>query len=415
MLRVLLLASLSASCASPRAVPSLNTIAEQYVKLVLAVGVHDPAYVDMYYGPFEWLRTASDEHTSIPVIRERAVELLDLLHKQPKQKEDTARVRFLEAQVASLIHRADLLAGAHLSFDDESRGLFGITAPPFAESSASVAVAELDRRLPGAGPVAARLEAYSRRMAVPDDRLRTTVETALAACRARTAAHLSLPAGERIEVAYVHDQPWSAYATYAGGFRTRIEINVDLPRRPDQILDLMCHEGYPGHHTQYSLLEQRMVRARGWQEFQVLPLLSPASAWSEAAATAGVAVAFDAEDRRSFERDVLFPVAGISASEVERMSAVRRLTAELAPAGTEAARRYLDGRLTRADAVLWLERYAAMPRPQELLGFVDQFRSYVVGYTAGAADVRREIDRSPQADPAARWRAFERVILHKCL
>jgi hypothetical protein len=308
-----------------------------------------------------------------------------------------------------------LLAGAHLSFDDESRGLFGLTAPPFNESSTSAAVAELDRQLPGAGPVAARLEAYSRRMAVPDDRLKTTVETALAACRARTAAHLSLPAGERIEVAYVHDQPWSAYAKYEGGFRSRIDINLDLPKRPDQILDLMCHEGYPGHHTQYSLLEQRMVRARGWQEFQVLPLLSPASAWSEAAATAGVEVAFDAEDRRSFERDVLFPLAGVSASEVERMSAVRRLTAELAPAGTEAARRYLDGRLTRADAVLWLERYAAMPRPQELLGFVDQFRSYVVGYTAGAANVRREIDRSPQADPAARWRAFERVILHKCL
>jgi hypothetical protein len=56
-----------------------------------------------------------------------------------------------------------------------------------------------------------------------------------------------------------------------------------------------------------------------------------------------------------------------------------------------------------------------MPRPQELLGFVDQFRSYVVGYTAGAADVRRGIDRSAGAEPAARWRAFERVILHKCL
>jgi hypothetical protein len=412
MIRMLLLASLSVSCASPRVAPSVNALAEQYVKLVLAVGVHDPAYVDMYYGPFEWLRTASEERTPIPVIRERAVELLDLLHEPRK---DTARVRFLQEQVAALIQRADLLAGAHLSFDDESRGLFGITAPPFAESSMRMAVAELDRQLPGSGPVASRLEAYSRRMAVPDDRLKSAVETALAACRARTAAHLSLPEGERVEVAYVHDQPWSAYAKYEGGFRTRIDINVDLPRRPDQILDLMCHEGYPGHHTQYSLLEQRMVRARGWQEFQVLPLLSPASAWSEAAATAGVEVAFDAEDRRTFEREVLFPAAGVSASEVDRMSAVRHLTAELAAAGTEAARRYLDGRMTRADAVLWLERNAAMPRPQELLGFVDQFRSYVVGYTAGAASVRRDIDRAAEVEPAARWRAFERVILHKCL
>ena len=29
----------------------MNEIAERYVKLVLATGQHDPAYVDSYYGP----------------------------------------------------------------------------------------------------------------------------------------------------------------------------------------------------------------------------------------------------------------------------------------------------------------------------------------------------------------------------
>src|SRR5262245_40575637 len=33
---------------------SMNAIAESYVKLVLAVGQHDPAYVDAYYGPEAW-------------------------------------------------------------------------------------------------------------------------------------------------------------------------------------------------------------------------------------------------------------------------------------------------------------------------------------------------------------------------
>ena len=31
----------------------MNEIAERYVKLVLATGQHDPAYVDSYYGPPE--------------------------------------------------------------------------------------------------------------------------------------------------------------------------------------------------------------------------------------------------------------------------------------------------------------------------------------------------------------------------
>jgi hypothetical protein len=70
--------------------------------------------------------------------------------------------------------------------------------------------------------------------------------------------------------------------------------------------------------------------------------------------------------------------------------------------------------MSRADAVRWLERYGAMPRPLELLGFVDEFRTYVVGYTAGANGVRHAIDDASVSDETARWRALEQVILHKC-
>ncbi|MEE2635997.1 MAG: hypothetical protein VYE68_02035, partial [Acidobacteriota bacterium] len=34
--------------------PSMNELAERYVKLVLAVGQHDTDYVDAYYGPAHW-------------------------------------------------------------------------------------------------------------------------------------------------------------------------------------------------------------------------------------------------------------------------------------------------------------------------------------------------------------------------
>src|SRR6188472_2181628 len=35
-----------------------RTVAEQYVKLVLAVGQHDGDYVDAFYGPPEWRKEA---------------------------------------------------------------------------------------------------------------------------------------------------------------------------------------------------------------------------------------------------------------------------------------------------------------------------------------------------------------------
>jgi len=36
----------------------MNTLAERYVRLVLAVGQHDADYVDAYYGPPEWRKDA---------------------------------------------------------------------------------------------------------------------------------------------------------------------------------------------------------------------------------------------------------------------------------------------------------------------------------------------------------------------
>ena len=33
----------------------MDKIAESYVKLVLNVGLHDPDFVDAYYGPKEWI------------------------------------------------------------------------------------------------------------------------------------------------------------------------------------------------------------------------------------------------------------------------------------------------------------------------------------------------------------------------
>ena len=39
----------------------MNALAERYVKLVLALGQHDPDYVDAYYGPPEWRTRPSGE------------------------------------------------------------------------------------------------------------------------------------------------------------------------------------------------------------------------------------------------------------------------------------------------------------------------------------------------------------------
>ena len=46
-----------ALCTSTAA--AMDDLAQAYVKLVLAVGVHDADYVDAYYGPPEWRESAA--------------------------------------------------------------------------------------------------------------------------------------------------------------------------------------------------------------------------------------------------------------------------------------------------------------------------------------------------------------------
>ena len=62
--------------ASPHAQDkSMNSFAERYVRLVLAVGQHDADYVDAYYGPPEWRKEAETGKLPLTDIASRAAAL----------------------------------------------------------------------------------------------------------------------------------------------------------------------------------------------------------------------------------------------------------------------------------------------------------------------------------------------------
>src|SRR5207302_7941763 len=156
------------------------------------------------------------------------------------------------------------------------------------------------------------------RFVIPSDRLSAVFDRAIAEGRRRTLQHVQLPAEERFTVEYVKNKPWSGYNWYQGGYRSLIQVNTDLPIYIDRAIDLACHEGYPGHHVYNALLEEHLVRDRGWVEISVYALFSPQSLIAEGTANYGIEVAFPSgergDERLAFERDVLFPLAGLDAS-----------------------------------------------------------------------------------------------------
>jgi hypothetical protein len=226
--------------------------------------------------------------------------------------------------------------------------------------------------------------------------------------------HIALPDTERFTVEYVTNKSWSGYNWYQGNYRSLIQVNTDLPIYIDRALDLACHEGYPGHHVYNALLEQALVKGRGWIEFTVYPLFSPQSLIAEGTANYGIDVAFPGTERAEFERRVLFPIAGLDPARAAGYYEVQETIEQLDYAGNEAARRYLNGQIDAKQAADWLERYALSPRPraEQRVRFFDQYRSYVINYNFGEDMVREYIEArvGPNATPAARWAEFVKLL-----
>src|SRR6058998_2209151 len=356
---LLLLAALTTQGATPTATPvtvtSVNEIAEAYVKLVLAMGQHDPDYVDAYYGPPEW-KKQSETKKPLDAIALEATQLRDQLAKISLPADEMERLRraYLTKQLSALQTRVRILKGEHLKFDEESQALYDAVAPKFSDSHFQEILAKLEGKLPGEGPLLQRYENWRRAFVIPKDKLDRVFQLAINECRKRTAAHIELPPRENFSVEYVTNKPWGGYNWYKGKYRSVIQVNTDLPVYIDRAIDLAAHEGYPGHHVYNVLLEKNLVRDRGWVEFSVVPLFSPQSLIAEGTANYGIEVAFPRAERMAFERDVLYPLAGLDPTTAASYAELSALVDRLAYAGNEAARRYVNKEIDRATAASWL-------------------------------------------------------------
>jgi hypothetical protein len=397
----------------PSQAPSMNSIAESYVKLVLATGKHDANYVDAFYGPAEWKTNA--ESLSLDTIRARAAVLVRQLGDMHPAAGDTMaglRHSYLTTQLNSMIAHVEQLGGRRLTFDEEAKALYDVTVPTHTEDEFRATIAQLDSVLPGRGPVPERYTRFKQGFVIPPARVDTVFRAAVAACRQRTAAHLTLPDSESFTIEYVKDKPWSGYNWYQGHYRSLIQVNTELPIFIDRAIDLACHEGYPGHHVYNAMLEKSLVRDRGWVEYSVYPLFSPQSLIAEGSANYGIEVAFPGAERTTFEHDVLYPLAGLDPAKAAQYARVQALAGRLSYAGNEAARRLLDGAIDSAAAVKWLEDYALYdhPRAQQRVRFIRTYRSYVINYNLGKDLVANYVERAAAGDAAKRWRVFGELL-----
>lgn len=393
---------------------TLNQIAEAYVKLVLAVGQHDGSYVDAYYGPAAW----QAEAIKLPLSHL----LSDADHLQQQfaalpvaPAGQRLRQDFLLLQLASVRAYIAQLSGTHLSFDEESIALYDARSPHLTETDFDLILTELNQLLPGEGELNARLSDYHKDFEIPQDKLDAVFTAAINESRARTKKYIHLPEEEDFEIEYVKDQVWSAYNWYKGNSYSLIQVNTDFPMFISRAIDLASHEGYPGHHVFNLLMEQHLVNDKGWMEYCIYPLYSPMSFLAEGSANYGISVAFPEAERLRFEKDILFPLAGIAPEKADLYYRVQAVLQQLSYAGNMVAKRYLDGEVDRPGAIRLLMKYALSDekRSTQRIGFIEKNRSYVINYNLGQDMVRDYIERrAGKDDEAHRWQVFTDLLSH---
>lgn len=399
------------SCTEPEQSTTMDSIAEDYVRLMLEIGQHDSDFVDAYYGPEDWKPEAKPD--SFP--SENFIKRINGLISQIQSVEgDMERKKVLVKQLIAARTKVEIINGKVYPFDEEAKLLYDAEPPSYPESYFDSLLVNLENALPGEGSLSDRYNTFINQFIIPKDKLDTVFQVAIAEARKRTNAYYDLPENENFILEYVTDKSWSGYNYYQGTSQSLIQINTDLPIKISRAIDLACHEGYPGHHVFNALLEQNLVNGKGWKEYSVYPLFSPQSLIAEGSANYGIDVAFPGQDRINYEREVLFPLAGLDANKADQYYEVLGLIGKLSYAGNEAARMYLNGELSREEAAKWMEKYQ-LNEPQRAMQrtrFFDQYRSYVINYNLGKDLVANYVESKggTSDNPDKRWEIFKELL-----
>ncbi len=435
-----------------RTVPVPDPVARDDLLLSLRLDQRIPGLVDAYYGPAALKAQVDMEQLRSPArLRDDAAALLERLGDGATAGEvpDAGRRRWLAAQVVALETQARELAGdplpylEHVSrcfdlrpkrtpervFEEATRALDELlppvagASPAAGEGQRGATAARAPERGGGAardrGSIADRIAAWDAGFTLREEQILPVLDWLLDRFRSEAAALFGLPAGEAVVVSLVRNQPWSGYNWYDGGGVSRVDINVDLPVRVADLIQLAAHEAYPGHHTEHAWKERALVEDRGRLEASIQLINAPECLISEGLADLGRM--FVAPDDRLADLLVeLYSRAGLTIARdaaaareaAERSVAIRRaLDAVRGVAGNAALMLHADG-VPREEVRAYLRRYllTTPDRADKRLSFIEHplWRTYVFVYFEGERLLRRWVLGAPSAED--RVQRFGRLL-----
>jgi hypothetical protein len=386
-----------------------------YVQLQFRMDRHirkftESRFVDFYYGPPEWKAAVESEaETPAPDLVRASMTLLDTL---PAQGFDAQRATYLSKQVIALETVCRKLVGETFALEDEVQRCFDIRPEWTPETRFEEAHALFEEALPGQGSLFERMEALRTRYELTREKaalLPGLLQLAMDEVRRRTRAFLDMPQEEGVELETVTDKVYGGENWYLGNYRSHVDVNTDLPITINSLLDLVCHEGYPGHHTEFVLKERQLYREQGYIEESIAPIIGPRSVVSEGIATSAFETIFTYAEAEQWATEHLYPVAGIMPIkyDIEKLARAWELMGGL----FGNARFMLSEGRSEEEVKRYLVKYLLHPEEyaQKEVDFMkDPFREgYIFTYTYGKRLMK------PWLEGPDRKKVFKRFLIEQ--
>jgi len=259
---------------------NLSEYGKRFLHLPLRIDKHNKGYVDFYIGPKKLRKIVENEVIISP--NKLLTDCKALQKDLFKQGYDKKRERYLEKLLRAMETSIEKLIGIEISIKEQFLRLYDVALQPVNESELDNLKEVFEAAYGGLGSLEKRLNDLRVRRTVPEGKVFELFKKALNITRERTKELFVdlLPENEHVNLEIVknnnnNDAKWSYYNWYTGNFCSRIEVNPNYNIYWTGFLSAAAHEGYPGHHTEFIVKEQRLSRELNQFEHSILLLNSP--------------------------------------------------------------------------------------------------------------------------------------------
>jgi len=169
---------------------------------------------------------------------------------------DGLKGEYLQGTVLALKGFTRVMAGDNLTYEEKMRDIMELPLQPIPESKYEYLRNSVDTKMGALGYTGSTIEMINKWKSdwnIPRDEVIPFARRYLDACKKATIERVvELPEEDGIDELYgVTGEFWSGHSSYLGNHKGRLRFNLDRPWSGPNFINVLAHEGYPGHQVSY--------------------------------------------------------------------------------------------------------------------------------------------------------------------